>query len=208
MRAPNNAAALALAIALLAGSGAGAGAATPGLTVKGDQQAWAEIAAAYTKLFHLKTYRAKFTTGMTGTMEVVNPDRVHTVMDLGTMTMETIQVGKDIRVRQGNGAWQCSEKPTPVPNSDVSSMHGEVSASRGPVVVVDGVQTQSYTYTYTPSAESTGGANVVVRQRLFVANATGLPKRAQTLGDNDKVETQIDYLDFDAPITVSLPTCT
>jgi hypothetical protein len=34
--------------------------------------------------------------------------------------------------------------------------------------------------------------------------ATGLPKRTQVLGDNDKVEEQFDY-EYDVPITIARP---
>lgn len=59
----------------------------------------------------------------------------------------------------------------------------------------------------TAEAAATGNISVEVKQKLFVANATGLPKRVQTLGDNDAVTMQLEYLDYDAPITITLPIC-
>lgn len=180
------------------------------LTIKGDQQAWAAIIAAYMKQSKVKSYRAKMTapgsSGGEGTIEFANPDRYHVVMG---GQFESVQVGKEIRVRVGGGAWQCTGQPSPQPVQDPSRMSGEVEAARGPAVAIDGVPTQSYTYTWKPSSTAAppGVPNMTVRMRVFVANGSGLPKRAQTLGDNDQVRQQFDY-EYDMPVTITLPACT
>jgi hypothetical protein len=76
--------------------------AAPGLTVKGDQQAWTEIVAAFTKQSKVKSYRAKWTDPSVGggTIEFVSPDRYHVVY--GNGQMESFQVGQDIRYRMGH----------------------------------------------------------------------------------------------------------
>jgi hypothetical protein len=180
------------------------------LTVKGDQQAWGEIIATFMKQSKVKSYRAKMTapgsSGGEGTIEFVNPDRYHVVMG---GQFESVQVGKEIRVRTGGGAWQCTGQPGPQPMQDPSQMSGEVEVARGPAVTVDGVPTQSYTYTWKPSSSTAappGVPNMIVRIRVFVANSSGLLKRTQILGDNNQVQQQFDY-EYDVPITITLPAC-
>lgn len=170
------------------------------LIVKGDAKAWAEIEAAYIKQNKVKSYRAKGTMSGAGvTIEFVTPDRWHTKMDTGGFAMETIMVGNDIRFRQGGGPWQCTGQAAEVPMTDPGKMSGEVTASKGPAVTVDGVQTQSYTYTWKIEG-------IVVTSKIFIAVSSGFPKRIQMLGDKGEVEAQYDY-DYNAPITITLPPC-
>jgi len=202
------AAAVVLAVISLA-AGAAAAAAQE-LTVKGDQQAWLEITAASARQSQVRSYRAKMTApgsvGNGGTIEVVNPDRYHVVVE----QFESIQVGRNMRIRTGGGPWQCPPTGPPVPESttDPSRMSGEVEAVRGPAVAIDSVATQSYTFTWkSPGAVAAAGVpNTAMKTRLFVANASGLPKRMQILGDNDQVDVQFDY-EYDIPITIDLPPC-
>lgn len=191
----------------LATSGA---AAAPKLTVKGDAKAWAEIEAALVKLTKLKSYRAKVTMtgGGGGTWEFASPNRFRSVMDLGGMRTETVWVGKQMRFRQGNGPWQCVSDPTPPPATDTSQMTGEVTAQKGPAVAVDGVQTQSYTFTWKTSAGTGPGAfAMTITNKVFVTIATGLPKRSQMVDDKGAVAAQTDYYDYDAPVRIDLPAC-
>jgi hypothetical protein len=187
-------------------------AAGQGLTVKGDQRAWNELMAAFTKQSKVKSYRAKITEpgsgAGAGTIDFVNPDRYHVIMMGGQM--ESVQVGKEIRVRMGaSSPWQCTGQPTPPPMTNPGQMTGEVEVARGPAVTINGVPTQSYTFSQKvgmPASPAAGVPNMTVKSRVFVANATGLPKRTQVLGDNDKVVEQFDY-DYNVPITITLPAC-
>lgn len=188
---------------------ASAAAAPPKLTVKGDAKAWAEIEAAFIKLMKLKSYRAKVTMtgGGAGTWEFVSPDRFRSVMDLGGVRTETIWVGKEMRFRQGNGPWQCVSDPTPPPATDTGRMTGEVTAQKGPVVAVDGVQTQSYTFTWKTAAIAPGAPAMTMTSKVFVAIATGLPRRSQTIDDKGAVTSQTDYYEYNTPIRIDLPAC-
>lgn len=188
----------------LVASGASA---APKLTVKGDAKAWAEIEAAFVKLAKLRSYRAKVTItgGGGGTWEFASPDRFRSVMDAGGVRTETIWVGQQVRLRQGNGPWQCVSWDMPSPATDTSKMSGEVTAQKGPVGVVDGVQTQTYTFTWKNTIP--GAFTMTIVNKVFVTIATGLVKRAQTLDDKGAVTSQNDYYDYNAPIKIDLPAC-
>ena len=183
---------------------AGSTSAAQGLTVKGDAQAWKEIEAAFIKFSKAKSYRAKMIMkdGGTTTMETVPPDRMRTITTTGAETYEWITVGNQVRVRQGNGPWTCvpSAGPAPIPNTNPQQMAGEVTAARGPAVVIEGVQTQSYSYTW-KDAVSTSNL------KLYVAVNNGLPKRIESLDNKGAVEMTINYYDYDVPITINLPAC-
>lgn len=179
--------------------------ATAGPVVKGDPKAYAEIKAAFVKWLHVKSYRAKQASEKMGsmTMEFVSPDRYHIVQKMGGVVAETINVGKEGRLRQGGGPWQClpEQEPMSFNLKDMEEIKGEVTAAKGPVVAIDGVQTQSYTY-------STNENGKTSNQKLFVALTNGLPKRIQGLDKQGAVKWSIDYFDYNAPITITVPPCT
>ncbi len=191
---------------VLAGSLAAAvDAAAPKLVVKGDAKAWAEIAAAMTKLQKLKSYRAKGTVaGPTGAMvtlmEVMNPGSFYSKTTVGGNTVEVIQVGTAVRMRTGSGAWICDTQQRDQLGADPEKMWGEVTAARGPAETIAGIRTQSYTFVWKNDIMTT-------KNRLFVATTDGLPRRAQVLGDDGSVTMTTDYYDFDAPIKIALPPC-
>ena len=181
--------------------------AAPDLVVKGDPRAWAEIQDAFIKLFKLKSYRMKVSTAEGAiTISFVPPDKTHTVVSQGGNSIESIRVGNESRVRQGGGPWQCLPAGARMPQlggeakTDPSKIAGEVNASKGPVVAVDGMQTQSYAYSHTA-----GGTTA--QYRMFVGVTNGLPKRLQGLDGKGGVTSTIDYYDYDAPITITLPAC-
>lgn len=83
-------------------------AAASGLVVRGDLQAWTEIERAVDKLNGLKTYRARFRMSQSaGRLEVVNPDRFHTAIEIGGVVHEIIQAGLVVRSRLGGKKWEC-----------------------------------------------------------------------------------------------------
>lgn len=176
--------------------------AAPKLIVKGDTKAWAEVSAALTKFAKLRSYRAKGTMpgGGSITMDVVHPHSFHTRTTMGGITMETIQVGTEVRFRPAGGKWTCADQPAAAPNPDPESMTGEVTATRGPTETIEGVRTQSYTYLWKTE-------DGTVTTRVFVAAADGLPRRIQVLGDKGAVTMTLNYYDFNAPIKSALPPC-
>ncbi len=195
---------LALVLAGTMACAAGAVAA-PKLVVKGDAKAWAEVAAAMTKLTKLKSYRAKGTmagpTGATTTlMEVVNPGSFYSKTTVGGNTTEVIQVGTAVRMRTGGGPWICDTQQRDQLGMDPEKMWGEVTATRGPAETIAGVQTQSYTYAWKSDV-------MTMKMRLFVATTDGLPRRGQVLGEDGSVMVTTDYYDFNAPIKITLPAC-
>lgn len=191
--------ALAVITVLLATLGA-----TAAPVVKGDPKAYTEIKAAFVKWLQVKSYRAKeMAQGMGSmTMEYVSPDRYHITQQMSGVVAETINVGKEGRLRQGGGPWQClpEREPISLNPKGMEEIKGEVTAARGPVVTIDGVQTQSYTY-------STNENGKISNQKLFVALTNGLPKRIQQLDGKGAVQWTMDYFDYNAPITITLPPC-
>lgn len=207
MRRFVRAVALVLAAAVVAATEAGA-AQDP--TVKGDPQAWAEVKAALGRLAALKTYRIKGTIrgGNTQAWEVVNPNRVHYTRTAGGGTIDTISVGKEMRIRDG-ATWKCPKIPIPIPdpNAEYGTGITEVTAKKGAIETIEGVQTQTYFYEYAIGIRF-GPVNPKTNIKLYVAIGTGLPKRQQGLNDKGTVNFTWDYYDFNAPITIDLPPCT
>lgn len=194
----------------------GAAMATQAPTVKGDVQAWAEIEAVLLKLTQVRSYRVHgwyygFEFGLGGAVEVVNPDREHIILFNDGGFYEAIKVGNDTRTRGGSPGdiWMCdqsdSSPPAPFDFLALLGMYppimSEVTAARGPAGIIGGTPTQSYTY------KPSDWPFVV---RLFVADATGLPRRVQwveTQGEQKDVVMQADFFGYDAPIVIELPPC-
>lgn len=199
MRLVTGALAVMLAGALVFATGT---VAAPKLVVKGDAKAWAEVSAALTKLVKLKSYRAKGTLpgGGSITMDVVNPHSLHSRTAMAGAAVETIQVGAEARFRSAGGKWECHEQSDGAPYTDPTIMTGEVTTTRGPAEIIDGVRTQSYTYLWKNDDETT-------RNRLFVAATDGLPRRYQLIDNNGAVAMTLNFFDFNAPIKITLPSC-
>lgn len=188
------------------------GAMTSGqVTVKGDAKGWEAIKAAWRKLPTLKTYRIKIASDeMSGTMTVVAPDRMQMAMAAEGTTSESITVGQETRFRQGGGAWQCgpggglAALMTPdmfaIGEDSEVGVQREVTVTRGQVVAIDGVQTQSYTFSMRTADESE-------KTRVFIETASGLPKRMEMLNEDGAVRQTVTVFDANASITISLPAC-
>jgi hypothetical protein len=178
--------------------------AAPRLIVRGDPAAWAEAQAALIKLQRLATYRARTTVlGRPTTVEVVNPDRFR-MRIVGTSTIESVVVGKEARARVSGGDWRCLSLPSVLPETNPEKWIGDVTASKGSLAVLEGVRVQTYNYTL-----RVGGPTG--HYRLYVDLATGLPKRLLILevkeDEPESVKSQFDYYDFNAAITIVLPSC-
>ncbi len=176
--------------------------AAPGLTITGDRKAWDEIKPAFRKLAKLKSYRAKVMRSDRVTLiQAVNPDRIHIVNHVRGQTQESIQVGRERRFREALGRWMChSSRRDSLPPVLPTRLAGEVTAARGPVVILDGERTQTYTYTWRVQGTLTS-------YQLFVVAASGLPRRILVQDKTGKVQATIDYFDFDAPFSITLPSC-
>jgi hypothetical protein len=178
--------------------------AAPRLIVRGDQSAWAETQTALIKLQRLTSYRVRTAVlGRPTTVEVVNPDR-YRIKIVGTSTIETVIVGTDARMRVSGGDWRCLSLPNILPDTNPEKWVGDVTVSKGSPATIDGIRTQTYTY----AVRITAGSGTF---RLFVDSATGLPKRLLVLDvkedEPETVKSQFDYYDFNAVITIDLPSC-
>ncbi len=185
------------------------------LTVKGDQTAWAEVAAAYKKLYALSGFRMKLVApeGQPSMVtEMVPPNSFHTMIEMGagsasgSGSMEMISVGGQARYRVNMpGApaqWMCQGGPPVQVPSDPSAVQGTVEAARGPDAAIDGTPVHTYLYTSTISAQ---GQSIVVKTTLYVGTQTGLPRRMiNSAGGHDST---IDYYDYGAKIDIALPPC-
>jgi hypothetical protein len=180
--------------------------AAQGLVVKGDRAAWLEIQTAWNRLGALKSYRVRGTMpgGMRMLQEVVRPDRDRTLMEAPGMKQESITVGQGHRWRINDGPWQCATGGSPVPDAGrapgaAPPGQAEVTAERGPKVKIGNDETQSYRYWF--------GSRKSGIFRLFVLMKGGLPRRLQMLDAQGNVTMTLDYYDFNAAITITLPKC-
>ncbi len=171
-------------------------------TVKGDPGAWIEIAAAYRRLNQLRTYRIRLSAPdrTTGTLDIVNPDRIHTVVRSDKVQIETIQVGKALRYREGN-RWRCAGDVPAFPLQDPTNVRGEVTVTRKGQQTINGVRTRVYAYARKHEA-------VVTKRRIYLDARTGLPVRLEILNVSWQLAQRLDYYDFDAPFRIALPPCT
>lgn len=194
-----------LILVIVAALAAAAWAAPPKLVVKGDAKAWDEIVAAFNELGKLKSYRAKGKMGEQGTLavEVVNPDRSRTVLTMAGSVAETIVVAAEARYRMGTGPWTCPPRAqVQDPVMRIEKLTGEVTASRGPAAIINGVDTRSYKYTVKEP-----GPMPSATLRLYVGMKDGLPRRWEMLAEGGKVFIFQEHYDFNRPVTITLPPC-
>ena len=177
-------------------------AAPAGPRFQGDPQAIAEVQAAFQKFGAAKSWRARMSSpqGGTQTMEHVTPDRYRMVLTQGNQTTEMFIIGNEMWLRQG-GTCQKMPAAVPVQNPRQYVEHETdttITVTKGGPETVEGTPTQTYMMT----VETRGQQS---RQKLFVATGTGLPRRIEV--QSQQGTTTIDYLDYDAPITISNPPC-
>lgn len=178
-------------------------AATP--TVKGDAQAAREMQAAFQKFMAAKTFRSRISGSGSGgaitTTDYVAPDRFHLTIAQGTNRTEMYLIGRQIWIRSADG---CSKLPAAVPfmNPKEIMEHGAadtiITVSRTGPATIEGTATQSYALV----VESKG---TTAREKLYVANDTGFPRRIEV--ESPRGSVVIDYSDFNAPITINDPPC-
>ena len=176
-------------------------------TVAGDPSAWADLKAAWTKLNSLSGYRAKVTIGdgQQVTMEFVPPDSMHMTAQTQAGPMEMIKVGQKTAMKMGfpgaPAGWQCRDitQPTTVP--DLSNVQGSIDISRGPDTTINSTPVHSYLYSSTTPASPT-----TYKGTWYIGSQTGLPVRylADAAAGH---QTTIDYYDYGAAITITMPAC-
>ncbi len=176
-------------------------AAPTGPTFKGDPGAMAEVQAAFQKFAAARTWRSRMTSGdSTTTSAFVAPDRFHMTVVRGNTTTEMFLIGGEMWTKSGG---TCQKMPVAAPVRTPKEMveHGgadvTVTVAKGGAETVEGTPTQTYLLT----VESRG---TTVREKLYVATASGLPRRLELQGPQ---LVTIDYFDFGAPITINNPPC-
>lgn len=167
-------------------------------TVKGDAAAWTEIVTALKKQRTI-SYRAKTTTGPTdttpGITEFVPPDTKHTIVP---GLLESFSVGNKYWARRIGDKWDCSSAVNGLPvGAPVWDQQGTVIAKRLPALVIGGMPTRGYTYTFTGTIK---GQTVTGNQKLYVAVQTGLPRRAVV-----EENFTFDFYDYGARIAITPP---
>ncbi len=174
----------------------------------GDQQAAAEVQAAYTKFGAARAYRQRMTIAgqggtFTQTMEIVVPDRVRmSGMPGSPPNFEIIVIGGETWARGPGVAGGCAKLPAagvrrPNPREGVDHpADAKITVARGGPQTVEGTATQLYNLTIEAQNRQT-------QQKVYVATGTGQLRRIETTSDQGAVT--IDYFDFDAPITINAP---
>lgn len=182
----------------------GAAAGPPGPVYQGDAQAVAEVQAVTQRFLAATTWRVRITPPgeRAQTMEYVAPNRFHMLMPSpGSQQSEMFMIGDDVWARTGGS---CQKMPVAVPfaNPREAMEHrgsGKITVTRDGPGTVEGTPAQTYLVT---TVDTQG---VQVQQKLFVATATGLPRRIEVR--SDRGTTVIDYLDYGAPIAINNPPC-
>lgn len=177
-------------------------AAPPTPTIKGDPQAVQELQAVFQRFLAARSWRARMTSGEgTTTTAYVAPDRFQVIVGQGAQRAEMFIIGRQFWLRGTEG---CIRLPTALPFTNPREIieRGEpgttITVSRGGPEAVEGIPTQTYLLV----VESRG---TTVREKMYVATATGLPRRVEMQTDQGRMT--IDYTDFNGPITINDPPC-
>jgi outer membrane lipoprotein-sorting protein len=180
----------------------GAAIAAPGPTFKGDPQAVAEVQAAFQKFATARSWRARMTSsGVTTTTEFVAPDRFRMVTTQDNQTTEIFLIGREMWTKSGG---TCQKLPAAVPVANPKELAEQTGADTTITVTkagpesVEGTPTQTYQLV----VETRGNT---ARQKLYVATATGLPRRIEIQSPQGTVA--VDYFDYNAAITINNPPC-
>lgn len=175
---------------------------TPGgSVVQGDPSAKAQVVAAFEKLNSVPSYRMKSTTSeATALIEIVRPDKRHFTAQSPKGTVESIAVGKEIRTRYNMpgapAGWRCTTDSRSLETFyNMSRIRKDLTeVVRRPDAMIEGTPVHAY-------------ADVAGRGTLYVAAATGLPRRLVLVNIQSAKTATIDFYDYGAPITIMLPSC-
>jgi hypothetical protein len=195
---------------VLSGSiGGGHHSASAAPQVAGDLRAWEEVMTAYEKLRALSGWRETVTGQGEGiaTREVVPPESSRSLTKLSSGGFETITVGQDVRYRMNapgvSGAWTCLTVPGR-DLTDPSNAGGIVEIARGFDTTINGTRVRTYTYAWTPPVQAKAHVETGM-VTIYVGVQTGLPRRFVAAFPSGSQT--IDYYDYGAKITITLPPC-
>ncbi len=176
-------------------------------TVTGDPSAWADLKAAWMKLYSLPGFRAKVTTqnGTDIVMEFVPPDSMHMTAQTQAGPMEMIKVGQKTAMKLGMAGapagWQCRDIPQPTTMPDLNNVQGAINITREPDTNVNNTPVHAFLYSAT-----TPGSQTTNKGTWYIGIQTGLPVRFLIDGGPGNQST-IDYYDYGAAITITMPPC-
>lgn len=189
----------------------GPGASAP----QGDPAAKAEIVAAFQRLNELPSYRMKGTNsrdGLSMVIEKVRPDKERYTSQSPRGTFEIIAVGKLSASRlpaPGETAgWRCAPEGNSWPAVtafNIDKIRKDLDTAqvvRKPDTVIDGTPVRAYAVEQiVDGARSTGAG--------YIGAQNGLPRRLVDThpGDNGPVTETIDFYDYGAKITITMPPC-
>lgn len=178
----------------------------------------------------IRSYRGLVTiigasTPTTMTMEVVRPDRMRTIVDLGDAQREMINIGQDAYM-SAPGGWmkldaQSASLTTINPLlSDQSQIEEYIAQNKESwanarligTETVDGKPTKVYEYTVSVTTSASGQTTTTDSpQKLWIGEADNLPYRLQVssevnLGGNDVTTvTTFSFFDYNADIKIDVP---
>jgi len=148
----------------------------------------------------------------TVTGEVIPPDRMHVIMDLGDMKMEMIYIGDKTWSKQGDGPWQSSDQMGAaagglVDESMIADTEQTITEAAlvGPEQV-DGVDTLVYAFTTDLSKSTLTPMESIVHSKVWIATATGLVVR-QEIEDTsaESPSKTVQVVEYDPSITIEPP---
>jgi hypothetical protein len=169
---------------------------------QGDPLAKSEVVAAFDRLNSVTSYRTKTSaSGGTTMIEVVRPDKRHVTAQSPNGTFESITIGTQTRERvnmPGRPAgWRCTTNRRPLATIfSLERMRKDLTeVVRKPDAVIDGMPVHTY-------ADASGrGAT------LYIGVSTGLPRRLVGVDQQSGKTATVDFYDYGAPITITLPAC-
>ncbi len=174
-----------------------------------DETSRQEIAAAYQKL-EAMSYRMRMTApGQTVLVEHVPPNSRRTITQITGEVgeVETVTVDNNIRSRVTGpgvpGRWECSaagpQRPIVLTMKDFGMA---LEVSRRPDILIAGSPAHTYVLVYSVQGGKPAGATI-----LYIDAQTGLPRRSVTPYPLGAGEVIVDYYDYGAPISITLPAC-
>ncbi len=169
--------------------------------VKGDPAAWAEINAAMKKAFGL-SHRERTTSGSTTTiMEWVPPDSRRIITHTPNGVAEAIVVGTAYRMRNGDKWLSLWGRADAGANGAIAQARGHARGGdrHARPGSCDRRQDDPRLQLYIHSAVS----RAIHKQRWYIGIQTGLLRRIVF----DKTGSTLDFYDYGAKITITLPPC-
>jgi hypothetical protein len=175
--------------------------------VKGDAPAWDMVLGAFEKLHALSGYRMKVTgfQDMEMVGEYAGSD-FHWAIQGKQMTADIYHVGnRDLERVSGpqvpkTQCRQMTEMRQPI--TEPRDIEGEITVTRKPDEVIDGKPMHVVAAEWSEHGTSQSGS-------FYIAADTGLPRRFVGTVPSAKgpVQSTMDFYDYGAPITITLPKC-